>query len=84
MTKKPLRVLVLVHETLVPPEDTAGYSMQEIDEWRTEYDVTTSLRAMGHEVKVLGLGDNHEMAAHCGQEATPELNDAGAIITPHH
>jgi D-alanine-D-alanine ligase len=58
MKKKPLRVLVLVHETLVPPEDTAGYSAQEIDEWRTEYDVTSSLRAMGHEVKVIGLGDN--------------------------
>ncbi|MEY2920791.1 MAG: hypothetical protein RL261_2096, partial [Pseudomonadota bacterium] len=47
MTKKPLRVLVLVHETLVPPESTDGYSIQEIDEWRTEYDVTSSLKAMG-------------------------------------
>jgi D-alanine-D-alanine ligase len=49
---------VLVHETLVPPADSAGYSEQQIDEWRTEYDVTTSLRAMGHDVKVLGMGDN--------------------------
>jgi D-alanine-D-alanine ligase len=55
---KQRRVLVLVHETLVPPADSAGYSEQQIDEWRTEYDVTTSLRAMGHEVKVLGMGDN--------------------------
>jgi D-alanine-D-alanine ligase len=56
--RKPLRVLVLVHETLVPPESTDGYTIQQIDEWRTEYDVTQSLKAMGHEVKVLGLGDN--------------------------
>ncbi len=55
---KKRRVLVLAHETLVPPEDSSGYTEQEIDAWRTEYDVTTSLRAMGHEVKVLGLGDN--------------------------
>ncbi|HQR49664.1 MAG TPA: hypothetical protein PL152_10015, partial [Steroidobacteraceae bacterium] len=55
---KMLRVLVLVHETLVPPEDLKGYSEQEIESWRTEYDVMTSLRAMGHEVRVLGLGDN--------------------------
>ncbi|NJD32970.1 MAG: D-alanine--D-alanine ligase [Gammaproteobacteria bacterium] len=55
---KKQRVLVLVHETLVPPDDSSGYTEQEIDEWRTEYDVTTSLRAMGHEVKVLGLGNN--------------------------
>ena len=55
---KKLRVLVLVHETLVPPEDVSGYTVQQIDEWRTEYDVSTSLRAMGHEVRVLGMGDN--------------------------
>ncbi len=58
MTRKPLRVLVLVHETLVPPDHTDGYTMQEIDEWHTEYDFTSSLKAMGHDVRVLGLGDN--------------------------
>jgi D-alanine-D-alanine ligase len=42
----------------VPPEDSAGYTVEQIDEWRTEYDVTSSLRAMGHEVRVLGMGDN--------------------------
>jgi len=55
---KTLRVLVLVHETLVPPEDAHGFTPQQMDEWRTEYDVTTALRAMGHEVRVLGMGDN--------------------------
>jgi D-alanine-D-alanine ligase len=55
---KKRRVLVLVHETLVPPDELGGYTDQEIDEWRTEYDVTTSLRAMGHDVRVLGMGDN--------------------------
>ena len=55
---KTRRVLVLVHETLIPPEDSSGFTEQEIDAWRTEYDVTTSLRAMGHQVKVLGMGDN--------------------------
>ncbi len=52
------RILVLVHETLVPPDSKEGYSEQEIDEWRTEYDVSTSLRQSGHEVRVLGMGDN--------------------------
>jgi D-alanine-D-alanine ligase len=55
---KKLRVLVPVHESLVPPESTDGYSEQQIDEWRTEFDVVSSLRDMGHDVKVLGLGDN--------------------------
>jgi D-alanine-D-alanine ligase len=55
---KPLRVLVLVHETLVPPDDASGYTEKQVDEWRTEYDVVTALRAMGHEVRVLGMGDS--------------------------
>jgi len=55
---KKMRVLVLVHETLVPPDDASGYTMQQIDEWRTEYDVSSSLKAMGHDVQVLGMGDN--------------------------
>jgi D-alanine-D-alanine ligase len=52
------RILVLVHETLVPPESSKGYTEQQVDEWRTEYDVTHSLRRSGHDVRVLGMGDN--------------------------
>jgi D-alanine-D-alanine ligase len=47
-----------MHETLVPPVKLTGYSQQQIDEFRTEYDVVTQLRASGHEVRSLGLGDN--------------------------
>jgi D-alanine-D-alanine ligase len=32
--------------------------VQEIDEFRTEYDVTAHLEKAGHEIKALGLGDN--------------------------
>jgi D-alanine-D-alanine ligase len=55
---KPLRVLVLMHESLVPPASLKGYSDKEIDEFRTEYDVMASLEKGGHEVRALGLGDN--------------------------
>lgn len=55
---KKSRVLVLVHETLIPPASTDGYTDQEIDEWRTEFDVATHLQAMGHEVKLIGMGDS--------------------------
>ena len=51
------RALVLVHSTLVPPDSLAGLTEKEIDEWRTEYDVITHLRAAGHEVLPLGLSD---------------------------
>lgn len=54
---KRLRVLVLVHPDLVPPDSTKGYSEQEINEWKTEYDVVSTLRAAGHEVRPLGVHD---------------------------
>src|SRR6478752_7925962 len=52
---KRLRVLVLVHPELVPPDSLKGHSEQEIDEWKTEYDVVSTLRAAGHEVRPLGV-----------------------------
>ncbi|MBM4196406.1 MAG: D-alanine--D-alanine ligase [Gammaproteobacteria bacterium] len=55
---KKLRVLVLTHESLVPPEKLDGYSPQQINEFKTEYDVMTFLRNAGHEVRALGLYDN--------------------------
>ncbi|HVT43052.1 MAG TPA: ATP-grasp domain-containing protein [Thermoanaerobaculia bacterium] len=57
MNKKKLRVVVLVHPSLVPPESTEGYSERELYEWKTEYDVVTTLRELGHEVKPLGVAD---------------------------
>jgi D-alanine-D-alanine ligase len=55
---KKLRVLVLMHESLVPPEALAGHTPQQIEEWKTEYDVMAFLREAGHEVRALGLYDN--------------------------
>jgi D-alanine-D-alanine ligase len=54
---KPLRVLVLVHPDLIPPDSTKGFSEQEINVWKTEYDVVTTLRALGHEVRPVGVHD---------------------------
>jgi D-alanine-D-alanine ligase len=54
---KRLRVLVLVHPDLIPPDSTKGYSEQQINEWKTEYDVVKTLRAAGHDVSPLGVHD---------------------------
>ena len=55
---KKLRVLVLMHESLVPPENLDGYSEEEILEWKTEFDVVNTLREIGHEVLPLGVYDD--------------------------
>jgi D-alanine-D-alanine ligase len=52
---KRLRVLVLVREGLVPPESMDGYSDEEIDRWKVEFDVVATLHNMGHEVHPLGV-----------------------------
>ena len=50
-----LRILVLMHPDFVPPDSTEGYSAKEINEWKTEYDVVSTLRATGHDVRPLGV-----------------------------
>jgi len=41
---------------LIPPESLDGVENKESEEWRTEYDVVTTLRGMGHEVRPVGVG----------------------------
>jgi D-alanine-D-alanine ligase len=50
-----LRVLVLMHPDFVPPDTTKGYTAREINEWKTEYDVVSTLRDAGHDVRPLGV-----------------------------
>ncbi|WP_153558541.1 D-alanine--D-alanine ligase family protein [Roseimaritima sediminicola] len=57
MSRK-LRVLALVREGHVPPESTEGYSDDEIDAWKAEFDVVDTLKSMGHEVLPLGVYDD--------------------------
>jgi D-alanine-D-alanine ligase len=57
---KRLRVLVLLHPDQAPPDSIKGTSEQDSLAWKTGYDVVTTLRAAGHEVRVLGV--QHELA----------------------
>ena len=54
---KTIRILALVHDHLVPPDDTTGIDILEA-EWKMEYDVVETLREMGHTVQVLGIHDD--------------------------
>jgi D-alanine-D-alanine ligase len=54
---KRLRVLVLLHPDLIPPDSSEGFSEAERNAWKTEYDVVSTLRKAGHEVKPLGVQD---------------------------
>jgi D-alanine-D-alanine ligase len=56
MAVKKLRVLALMHIGLVPPADAT--SREENTEWKTEFDVLSTLRQLGHEVMPLGIHDD--------------------------
>jgi D-alanine-D-alanine ligase len=47
----------MVHPQLIPPEDIDGLSEKEIDVFRCEYNVYSTLRDLGHDVRVLGVLD---------------------------
>lgn len=54
---KKMRVLALMHENMVPPEDVTGFDVGDVD-WKMEFDVTETLEYIGHEVLKLGVGSN--------------------------
>ena len=69
---KPLRVLVLVHEDLVPPETVEGVDLATVA-WKAEYEVVSTIREIGHEVRALGV--QHELAVirHAVDEWKPHI-----------
>ena len=69
---KTLRILALVHEDLVPPEDVAGIDTTEVD-WKMEFDVTVTLRNAGHAVQVLGVGDDLGIIRRAIDEQRPHI-----------
>ena len=54
---KKLRVLVLMHEDLMPPEKTNAQELQ-VAAWRTEYDILNTLKKIGHDVNPVGIGSD--------------------------
>ena len=55
---KKRRVMMLVHTTLVPPEDLTSAKDPRMEKYRTEYDVKQALLKLGHEVQVVGMYDD--------------------------
>jgi D-alanine-D-alanine ligase len=54
---KKLRVLMLVHDVLVPPPGAEKFDPDDTWEYQMELNVQMTLRELGHEVEVLGVGD---------------------------
>src|SRR6516164_5984515 len=58
MSAPRLRIVALVHRHLVPPATIDEGADITAAPWRTEYDVISTLRALGHDVQTLGVHDD--------------------------
>src|SRR3954465_11848501 len=58
MSNNKLRVLALVHRHLVPPDTVPEGTDLVAAPWRTEFDVISTLKSLGHEVQALGVHDD--------------------------
>ena len=66
------RVLVLMHDDLMPPADATSVPEDHYVPWKTEFDVTSGLRDQGHDVQVMGANT----------DLTP-IREAIAEFRPH-
>ena len=70
---KKLRVLALMHPDLVPPPDAASLSLEDRFRYKTEYDVTSTLQQLGHEVRSLGVQDELHPIRDAVEEFKPDI-----------
>lgn len=71
--KTKLRILVLLNQTLMPPEKLdEGVEIEKMP-WRTEYDVISTLKAMEHEVYPVGLYSDLSVITKARDEHKPQI-----------
>jgi len=69
---KKLRLLALMDEALVPPDDVKDVDVSEV-EWKTEFDVVSTLRELRHEVQCLGVGSDLGVIRNSLNELQPQV-----------
>ncbi len=73
MSSAKLRVLALVHRHLVPPEVVPEGVDPLTAPWRTEFDVISTLRGLGHDVRALGVHDDLGDIRRASEEWKPHI-----------
>jgi D-alanine-D-alanine ligase len=71
--KRKLRVIMLGHEDLIPPDTLDGVENKAKEPWRTEYDVVSTLRGMGHEVWPVGVRSELGVIRQALEEHKPHI-----------
>ncbi|MEO8601145.1 MAG: ATP-grasp domain-containing protein [bacterium] len=72
MAVKTQRILALMHDDLVPPDDVSGIDTAAAD-WKMEFDVTITLKNLGHEVHNCGVGSDLGVIRKAIDEVKPHI-----------
>ncbi len=67
------RIILLCHEDFIPPDALPARSGDAMEPWRTEFDVASTLRGMGHEVHVVGVHDDLGVIRRAIEEHKPHI-----------
>ncbi len=70
---KKLRVILLAHDELLPPQDADKLTVEERYPYRTEYDVLRGLKKLGHEVLMVGVSDELRPLRKAIEEFEPDV-----------
>lgn len=70
---KKCRIIALTHEDLVPPENPRETTDLAEAEWKTEFDVVSTLRDLGHEVRVVGVRNDLGVIRAARDEFKPHI-----------
>src|SRR3954468_13600492 len=67
------RIMVLIDKELTPPDSLEGHDPNEMQEWRMEFDVISTLKKSGHEVLVVGVTDELADVRKAVEEFKPHI-----------
>lgn len=73
MSRRKLRVLVMMHRDLMPPDSLDGLSEKQVEPFKTEYDVVVALEHLDHQVYPIGLHDELKPLRLALQELRPHV-----------
>ncbi len=67
-----MKVIVLVHYTLIPPDEPDKKTL-EGQPWETEYHVINTLKKLNHDVRAVGLNDDLSVLREAVEEFKPHV-----------
>ena len=70
---KKLRVMILTHAYMIPPDDVKSRDDSRIESFRTEFDIKEALLTLGHDFIIVGLSDDITPVRKAIEEWKPDI-----------